>query len=25
MPRGIIDDICEDLGISREEFYIKKF
>ncbi|MEO6437513.1 MAG: type II toxin-antitoxin system HicA family toxin [Tepidisphaeraceae bacterium] len=25
VPRGIIDDICEDLGISREQFYFGKF
>jgi len=25
VPRGIIDDIIEDLGISRDDFYFKKF
>ena len=25
VPRGIIADIIEDLGISREDFYFKKF
>ena len=25
VPRGIIADIIEDLGISREEFYFGKF
>ena len=25
VPRGIIADIIEDLGLSKEEFYFKKF
>jgi len=25
VPRGIIADIVEDLGISRDDFYFKKF
>ena len=25
VPRGIIADIVEDLGISRDEFYFKKY
>jgi len=25
VPRGIIDDIIEDLGITRDDFYFKKF
>ena len=25
VPRGIIADIIEDLGISRDDFYFKKF
>ncbi|HEV7798043.1 MAG TPA: type II toxin-antitoxin system HicA family toxin [Pyrinomonadaceae bacterium] len=25
VPRGIIDDMIEDLGITREDFYFKKF
>lgn len=25
LPRGIIADIVEDLGISRDDFYFKKF
>lgn len=25
VPRGIIADIIEDLGISREDFYFKRF
>jgi hypothetical protein len=24
-PRGIIADIIEDLGLSRDDFYFKKF
>ena len=24
-PRGIIDDIVEDLDITRDDFYFKKF
>jgi predicted RNA binding protein YcfA (HicA-like mRNA interferase family) len=25
VPRGIIDDICDDLGITRDDFYFRKF
>jgi predicted RNA binding protein YcfA (HicA-like mRNA interferase family) len=25
VARGIVDDIIEDLGISRDDFYFKKF
>jgi len=25
VPRGIIADIVDDLGISREDFYFRKF
>jgi hypothetical protein len=25
VPRGIIADIVEDLGISRDDFYFRKF
>ena len=25
VPRGIIADIIEDLGLTKEEFYFKKF
>ena len=25
VPRGIIADIVEDLGISRDDFYFKRF
>ncbi len=25
VPRGIIDDIIEDLGVSRDQFYFGKF
>jgi|GEM_PF-3679520 uncharacterized protein YjiS (DUF1127 family) len=25
VPRGIIADICDDLGLSRDDFYFKKF
>ena len=25
VPRGIIADIIEDLGVSRDDFYFKKF
>ncbi|HYA78973.1 MAG TPA: hypothetical protein VED19_00520 [Candidatus Nitrosopolaris sp.] len=25
VPRGILADIVEDLGISRDDFYFKKF
>jgi len=25
LPRGIIEDIVEDLGISRDDFYFGKF
>ena len=25
VPRGIINDIIEDLGITRDDFYFKKF
>ncbi len=25
VPRGIIADIIEDLGLSREDFYFKRF
>ena len=25
VPRGIVADIIEDLGISREDFYFKEF
>jgi predicted RNA binding protein YcfA (HicA-like mRNA interferase family) len=25
VPRGIIADIVEDLGVSRDDFYFKRF
>ena len=25
MPRGIVADVIEDLGMTRQEFYFKKF
>jgi predicted RNA binding protein YcfA (HicA-like mRNA interferase family) len=25
VPRGIIADIIEDLGVSRDDFYFKKY